>query len=295
MVNFDYNGNRRIVKEALSMAYHKILTIQDISCVGQCSLTVALPILSAAGQETCILPSAVLSTHTAGFSGYTVRDLTEDIPAITAHWEKEKIAFEAVYTGYLGSTEQIGMVRDLIDRLSAPGALAIVDPAMADNGRLYPAFDGAYVEAMKELAFSADIILPNITEACFLTGMEYRERYDEAYIAALLDRLSAAGAKTVVLTGVGYTPDRTGVLVQEGGERRYYEHRRLSPGSHGTGDVYAAAFVGALLNGKRAFDAAVIAADYTVRCIEITREDPAHWYGVKFEAALPAYMKMLGL
>ena len=277
------------------MAYHKILTIQDISCVGQCSLTVALPILSAAGQETCILPSAVLSTHTAGFTGYTVRDLTEDIPAITAHWEKEKIAFEAVYTGYLGSTQQIGMVRDLIARLSAPGALAIVDPAMADNGRLYPAFDGAYVEAMKELAFSADIILPNITEACFLTGMEYREQYDERYIAALLDRLSAAGAKTVVLTGVGYAPERTGVLVQEGGERRYYEHRKLSPGSHGTGDVYAAAFVGALLNGRSAYDAAVIAADYTVKCIEITRADPSHWYGVKFEAALPAYMKMLRL
>ena len=128
------------------------------------------------------------------------RDLTEDIPAITAHWEKEKIAFEAVYTGYLGSTQQIGMVRDLISRLSAPGALAIVDPAMADNGKLYPAFDGAYVEAMKELAFSADIILPNITEACFLTGMEYRETYDEGYIAELLDRLTAAGAKTVILT-----------------------------------------------------------------------------------------------
>ena len=277
------------------MAYHKILTIQDISCVGQCSLTVALPILSAAGQETCILPSAVLSTHTAGFTGYTVRDLTEDIPAITAHWEKEKIAFDAVYTGYLGSTEQIGMVRDLIARLSAPRALAIVDPAMADNGKLYPAFDGAYVEAMKDLAFSADIILPNITEACFLTGMEYRETYDEGYIAELLDRLTAAGAKTVILTGVSYAPERTGVLVQERGERRYYEHRKLTPGSHGTGDVYAAAFVGALLNGKSAYEAAVIAADYTVKCIEITREDPGHWYGVKFEAALPAYMKMLGL
>ena len=276
------------------MSYHKILTIQDISCVGQCSLTVALPILSAAGQETCILPSAVLSTHTAGFTGYTVRDLTEDIPAITDHWEKEKIKFDAIYTGYLGSTEQIAYVRDIIRRLSAPGALAIVDPAMADNGRLYPAFDLAYVEAMKELAFSADIILPNITEACFLTGMEYREDYDEAYIAELLDRLSAAGAKTVVLTGVGYRPGRTGVLVQEGGARRYYEHRRIEKGSHGTGDVYAAAFVGALLNERDPYEAAVIAADYTVKCIEATQGDPAHWYGVKFEAELPAYLKLLG-
>ena len=277
------------------MSYHKILTIQDISCVGQCSLTVALPILSAAGQETCILPSAVLSTHTAGFSGYTVRDLTEDIPAIAAHWEKEKISFDAIYTGYLGSTEQIGYVRDIFRRLSAPGAVSIVDPAMADNGKLYPAFDQAYVEAMKSLAFSADIILPNITEACFLTGMEYRERYDEAYIAELLDRLAAAGAKTVVLTGVGYREDRTGVVVQENGVRRYYEHRRIAKGSHGTGDVYASAFVGALLNGRGVYDAAVVAADYTVLCIEATQGDESHWYGVKFEAELPAYLKMLGL
>lgn len=276
------------------MSYHKILTIQDISCVGQCSLTVALPILSAAGQETCILPSAVLSTHTAGFSGYTVRDLTEDIPAIAAHWEKEKIRFDAVYTGYLGSTEQIGYVQEIIRRLSAPGALAIVDPAMADNGKLYPAFDLGYVEAMKGLCFSADIILPNITEACFLTGMAYREQYDEAYISELLDRLTAAGAKTVVLTGVGYREGRTGVVVREGDQTRYYEHRRIPKGSHGTGDVYAAAFVGALLNGKSAFDAAVVAADYTLACIEATQGDADHWYGVKFEVELPAYLRMLG-
>lgn len=277
------------------MSYHKILTIQDISCVGQCSLTVALPILSAAGQETCILPSAVLSTHTAGFSGYTVRDLTEDIPAIAAHWEKEQIRFDAVYTGYLGSTEQIGYVREIIRRLSAPGALAIVDPAMADNGKLYPAFDAGYVEAMKGLCFSADIILPNITEACFLTGTEYREQYDERYITELLDRLCAAGAKTVVLTGVGYREGRTGVVVREGGETRCYEHRRIPKGSHGTGDVYAAAFVGALLNGKAPFDAAVIAADYTLACIEAIQGDAGHWYGVKFEAELPTYLRMLGL
>ncbi len=277
------------------MSYHKILTVQDISCVGQCSLTVALPILSAAGQETCILPSAVLSTHTAGFSGFTVRDLTEDIPAITEHWDREKIRFDAVYTGYLGSTRQIAMVRELIRRLSAPGALAIVDPAMADNGRLYPAFDLAYVEAMKELAFSADMILPNITEACFLTGMEYREEYDEAYIAELLDRLAAAGAKTVILTGVGYREGRTGVVVQEGGKRRYYEHRKIAKGCHGTGDVYAAAFVGALLNDRDAYEAAKISADYTVSCIEATQGDASHWYGVKFELRLPQYCRMLGL
>ena len=275
------------------MSYSRILTIQDISCVGQCSLTVALPILSAAGLETCILPSAVLSTHTAGFTGYTVRDLTEDIPAIAAHWEKERIRFDAVYTGYLGSTEQIAYVKDIADRLLWEGGLCIVDPAMADNGKLYPAFDQAYVEAMKTLAFTADIILPNITEACCLTGLAYRESYDEAYITALLDALTAAGAKTVVLTGVSYRPGRTGVVVQDGGARSYYEHRRIAKGSHGTGDVYASAFVGALLGGRSAPEAARIAADYTVLCIENTQGDPDHWYGVKFEPVLPAYIRML--
>ena len=276
------------------MSYQKILTVQDISCVGQCSLTVALPILSAAGMETCILPSAVLSTHTAGFSGFTVRDLTADIPAIAAHWRREDIRFSAVYTGYLGSTEQIAYVQDIFDTLLEKDGLRIVDPAMADNGKLYPAFDAAYVEAMKGLAFGADIILPNITEACFLTDTPYREDYDAAWIGALLDRLTAAGAKTIVLTGVGYAPERTGVVVREKGGTRYYEHRKIAKGCHGTGDVYAAAFVGALLNGRSAYDAAALAADYTVRCIELTQGDPAHWYGVKFELALPEYIRMLG-
>ena len=276
------------------MSYPKLLTIQDISCVGQCSLTVALPILSAAGAETCILPSAVLSTHTAGFSGFTVRDLTEDIPAIAAHWRKEQISFDAIYTGYLGSTEQIAYVKEIFGTLLKDGGLTIVDPAMADNGRLYPAFDGAYVEAMKELAFGEDIILPNITEACFLTDMEYRESYDESYIAALLDRMTASGAKTIVLTGVGYAPDRTGVVVREDGRTRYYEHRKIAKGCHGTGDVYAAAFVGALMNGFSPYDSAVLAADYTVGCIEVTQGDDAHWYGVKFELELPRFIRMLG-
>lgn len=275
------------------MAYHKLLTIQDISCVGQCSLTVALPILSAAGHETCILPSAVLSTHTAGFTGFTCRDLTEDIPAISAHWKKEGIAFDCIYTGYLGSTEQIAYVKDIFHTLTAAGARKIVDPAMADGGKLYPAFDAAYVEAMKSLVREADVILPNITEACFLTGIRYRESYDESYIDTLLDALSAMGAKTIVLTGVGYTPETTGVLVCENGHRQHYAHRKIAKGCHGTGDVYAAAFVGALEHGKSVYDAAVIAANYTVDCIEYTQDDPSHWYGVKFEPLLGAYIEAL--
>ncbi len=275
------------------MEYKKILTIQDISCVGQCSLTVALPILSACGLETAVLPSAVLSTHTAGFSGFTFRDLTDDMPAIQAHWQKEGIRFDGMYTGYLGSTKQVGYVKNILDTMGAEGSVKIVDPAFADNGKLYPIFDDAYVEAMKTLCPSADILLPNITEASFLGGVEYRESYGEDYILELLKAVSALGCSTIVLTGVQYAPGKTGVAVYEKGVMRYYEHRRISKGCHGTGDVYASSFAGALLRGKPLFEAAKIAADYTVRCIENTQDDPSHWYGVKFEPVLPELMAML--
>ena len=275
------------------MGYKKLLTIQDISCVGQCSLTVALPILSACGHETCILPSAVLSTHTAGFSGFTFRDLTDDIPAIQAHWNKEGIKFDGIYTGYLGSTKQVAYVKNILDTMGVSGALKIVDPAFADNGKLYPIFDSVYVEAMKTLCPSADILVPNITEACFLADVEYKETYDEGYVKGLLAKLSALGCSTIVLTGVGYAPGETGVVVYEDGKLSYYCHKRIEKGCHGTGDVYASAFTGALLRGKTLFEAAKIAADYTVLCIEKTQGDPTHWYGVKFETALPDLMKML--
>ncbi|MBO5009520.1 MAG: pyridoxamine kinase [Clostridia bacterium] len=275
------------------MAYKKILTIQDISCVGQCSLTVALPILSACGLETCILPSAVLSTHTAGFSGFTFRDLTDDMPEIQKHWQKENIKFSAIYTGYLGSVKQVGYVQNILDTMGTDDCVRIVDPAMADNGKLYSIFDDEYVAAMRGLCKSADILVPNITEACFLAEVEYRESYDDKYIKELLNKLSRLGAKTIVLTGVSYAPEKTGVIVYENGAIRYYEHNKVSKGCHGTGDIYASAFTGALMNGKEIFEAAKIAADYTVKCIINTQGDPDHWYGAKFETALGDLMNML--
>ena len=271
--------------------YKRILTVQDISCVGQCSLTVALPILSACGIETAILPSAVLSTHTAGFTGFTVRDLSGDMPAIAAHWQKEGIAFDCIYTGYLGSSEQVDYVLELFDKNLLPGGTKVVDPAMGDGGKLYPAFDMAYVEAMKRLVAASDVTLPNITEAAFLTGMAYKEQYDEGYVRALCEALCAMGAGSVVLTGVGYEPDKTGVAVYEQGRLQYHSHARIAKGSHGTGDIYASAFVGAWLRGKDKLTAATIAADYTVNCILATQDDPDHWYGVKFEPELGKLME----
>lgn len=268
------------------MDYKRILTIQDISCVGQCSLTVALPILSACGLETAILPSAVLSTHSVGFRDFTFRDLTEDIPAIQHHWQQEGIRFQAVYTGYLGSARQIEMVQDICQNLLVPGGKKIVDPAMADRGELYPVFDMDFVQEMKKLVGEGDIVLPNITEASLLTDTEYREEYDEEYICGLVDGLHRLGAGTVVLTGVSYDAHSTGVLVSEQGKKTYYRHELLDRGCHGTGDVYASSFVGAYMHGKTVPEAARIAADYTLSCIKNTLDDPEHWYGVKFEPVL---------
>ena len=257
-------------------------------------MTVALPILSACGIETSVLPSAVLSTHTGGrFKGFTFRDLTEDIPGIREHWEKQGIRFDAVYTGYLGNIKQIEYVRDLFRSVLNPGALIIVDPAMADLGKLYHGFDRSYVDKMITLCADADIILPNITEACMMTGSEFKETYDEEYTERLIQRLHDSGMKTVVLTGVGYDARTTGVLVSEHGKRSYYSHRKLPVNCHGTGDIYASSFVGGVINGLSIIESVQIAAEYTVQCIENTLDDPEHWYGARFEGALPGLIQRI--
>lgn len=275
------------------MQYSRILTIQDISCVGQCSMTVALPIISACGQETCILPSAVLSTHTMGYSFPVIRDLTDDFPGIQDHWQKENIAFDAVYTGYLGSTEQIAHVAHIFDTMVRPGGKIIVDPAMADNGKLYPAFDQIYVDAMATLVSKADVVLPNLTEACFLTGTEYRESYDKSFVMDVVAKLHALGAKCVVLTGIGFDPGMTGVLISDENGIDHYQHPRLLKSYHGTGDIYASAFTGSWIGGKPMGEAARIAADYVCQCIRNTENDESHWYGVKFETAIPYLVSRL--
>lgn len=269
------------------MQYKRILTIQDISCVGQCSMTVALPILSACGQETCILPSAVLSTHTGGFSFPAIRDLTDDLPAIQKHWQKEGLAFDAIYTGYLGSTRQVAYVENILATMTAPEGKIIVDPAMADHGKLYAGFGQDYVDAMSGLCKKADVVLPNLTEACMLTGCEYRECYDEAYIAEVVEKLHELGMACVVLTGVSYRQGETGVLISDRGYTHYYRHPKIARNFHGTGDAFASAFVGAWMGGRTMADAAGIAADFICECIKNTAGDESHWYGVKFETALP--------
>lgn len=273
----------------------RIVTVQDISCVGKCSLTVALPIISAMGVEAAILPTAVLSTHTAFKKGFTLHDLTGEIAPITAHWKSEGIDFDAIYTGYLASFDQIDLVKQMARDF--PEALLFVDPAMGDNGKLYYGFDEAFAKKMAELCAVADIIVPNMTEASYMLGIPYvSEGYDEAYVRDVLRRLCAMGAKKAALTGVSLDAGTTGVMAynSETGEFFSYYHDRIPVQYHGTGDVFASACVGALMRGRTLEQALVIAADYTCESIRLTEAEPGHnWYGVNFEQAVPMLLESL--
>ena len=272
----------------------RVLTIQDISCLGKCSLTIALPVISALGAETVILPTAVLSTHTM-FKNFTVKDLSDQIVPITEHWKKEGVTFDAIYTGYLGTEEEIDQVLQIFRDFRGEETMIIVDPVMADNGCLYPAFDMDYVKKNAVLCSAADLIVPNITEASLMTGLEYREQYDEHYIKDLLAALNDLGAGVSVLTGVSLTPGKTGVMGYDrsSGEYFSYQNDRIDASYHGTGDLFSSTVVGELMKGLSWRDAMRIAADYTAHTIEVTLKNPKKpWYGVDFEATLPELMGM---
>lgn len=272
------------------MAYKRILTIQDISCVGQCSMTVAMPILSACGHETCILPTALLSTHTGGFGKPVVVHMGEALAGMWKHWKENQIYFDAILVGYLGSVTAIEAAEQILSELLAPEGISIVDPAMADHGRLYSGFDETYARTMERLCRKADIILPNITEAAMFAQMPYRDSLDEAYVHQLLEKMQHP---CVVLTGVGYHSGETGAAVYRNGKTDYYIHPRTDKNFHGTGDMFAACFTGALMQGKSMMEAVKIAADFVYKSIENTCAEPAHWYGVKFETALPDLIRWL--
>lgn len=266
----------------------RIVTLQDISCVGRCSTTVALPVISAMGVECGILPTAVLSTHTM-FQNFTCVDLSAQIQPISEAWKKEGISFDGIYTGYLASSQQCGQISDFFDHFRTRDNLILVDPAMADNGKLYPAFDQDFPAAMAKVCAKADVILPNITEGCLLTGMPYKTEYDPSYITELLQRLLKLGCWTAVLTGVSYEPNKLGIasLDQDGNSFSYFT-KKCPQSYHGTGDLYSSTAFGGLMRGLSLGDALSLAADYVVECIEATsRSSEARWYGAEFESQIP--------
>lgn len=268
----------------------RILTIQDISCVGKCSLTVALPIISAFGVETSVLPTAVLSTHTA-FKGFTFRDLTDDLENIASHWENQKINFDSIYTGYLGSFKQLEIVSDIFKKFKTDKNIIIVDPVMGDNGKLYPGFDQKFALSMANLCANADIIVPNLTEASFMLNQPYvANGYDENYVKSTLKKLTDLGCKKAVLTGISFEKGKLGVYGYDSESDTFFNYFRehLPESFHGTGDVFASTLCGALSIDKTLNDALKIAVDYTVQSILETIKNKDHnWYGVDFETALP--------
>ncbi len=267
----------------------RIVTIQDISCVGKCSLTVALPIISAMGIETAVIPTAVLSTHTA-FKNFTYRDLTGDLPKIAKHWKQEKFNFDGIYTGYLGSIEQIDILKEFFKQFKIPDNFIFIDPVMADNGKLYAGFDANFVKEMKKLCKMADIIVPNLTEASYMLEKEYKEIYSEQEIKDILIELSNLGPKYVVLTGVSFKDNKLGVMSynKETNEFFTYFKEKIPAKYHGTGDIFASTLVGAITNNNTLEEGLKIAVDYVWETINDTyKTNKKDAYGVNFETKIP--------
>lgn len=261
---------------------------QDLSGFGRCSLTVALPVLSAMGVQVSCLPTAVLSTHTSGFTGYTFRDLTEDIRPFYEHWLREGLCFDALYTGYLGSEAQIDIVGDFLSAFQSPRTLTLVDPVMGDHGRLYSRFTPRMAEGIGRLCGRADVIVPNLTEAALLSGMPYPTKMlREADYAQMCERLLALGAKRVVITGAALSPGEMGFACHDGARLRLYLPERIDAAYDGTGDLFASVLLGALLHGRELYAAAQIAADFTRECVAVSLKNGTNpHFGVDFEPAL---------
>ena len=271
----------------------KILTIQDISCFGQCSITVALPILSACGYETAILPTSILSTHTSGFKNFQYKDLDVELDRFLKHWFDQQLKFDAVVTGYLGSESLIDFAIKAIRQCKKENSIIVVDPAMGDKGKLYPVFNKNYALKMRELIKEADIILPNITEACFITETPYVEKVDQLYIEKLLNELRKYTKAKIVLTDVSFKYGSTGVYFFDGQYFHYYKHRKIGEGYHGTGDIFTSSFMASYMKNRDMYLSVKLAADYVYRCINYTQSDKDHWYGVKFEPLLNGFVNKL--
>ncbi len=275
----------------------RIVTIQDVSCFGKCSITVALPLVSAMGVECAIIPTSILSTHTGGFKNFTFTDLNEDIPKISQHWQEYDIKFDSIYTGYLGNKKQIDYVIDFISKFRGESTFVFVDPAMADKGKLYAGFNEEFPSHMARLCAVADMIVPNITEASFLLGIPYTEDYDEAYILDVCKRLARLGAKKIVLTGIHFDKNKTqGAYFydSETGKTHYYCRDTIDASFHGTGDTFSSVLCAGLTKGYSIEKAIKIAVDFTVLAIETTMPDRInHSYGVKFEECIPDLVEMM--
>ncbi len=267
----------------------RVLAINDISCIGKCSLTAALPIISACGVECTVLPTALLSTHTGGFTDYTFRDLTEDVSAILRHWKTLGLQFDYIYSGYLGSIAQIDLVVQIRKEFLKEGGKLVVDPVMGDNGRLYDGFTDEYVEKMRTLCAVADYILPNETEAAYLSSLPYPLKEQEGLALKTLSKL----CPHPIITGL-LENGRSTVHYVDGGKDCAHFNENVSGFFCGAGDVFASAFVGCLARGKAQAQAVALAAEFVSACIRRSAvEVPDKRYGLSFEKEIFPFLKNL--
>lgn len=272
------------------MHQKRIVTIQDLSCFGKCSLTVALPIISAMKTETVVIPTAVLSTHTSGFENFTFHDMSEDILHIAEHWKTLNLNFDAIYTGYIASAHQLENTKKFIDKFKTEKNFVLIDPVMGDDGNLYPGFTKDFAKKIAQFCCQADVVVPNLTEAAYILNEPFVEDYDEEYIQGLLKRLCNIGIKNVILTGVSLSPEKIGAVSysRENGEYYSYFTERKSGKFHGTGDIFASVCAGAMVRGATIKSAMRLAVDFVLKCIKATLgSEQEHWYGVKFEECIP--------
>ena len=276
----------------------RIIAMNDISCLGRCSLTVILPIISASGIECTILPTALLSNHTGGFEGYTFRDLTEEIPAIAEQWVRLHLNSDAIYCGYLASPAQAKTVRNAVKELKQNGTLIFVDPVMGDHGKLYKNFTPELIGAMEEMAMDADILVPNMTEAHQLLHWEYREGpYHREYLAKMLKEFEKKypHARTV-LTGVDISDTKIGCAFLKEEKEEIFVHRKLSGEYHGTGDIFASVLLAGIVNGLSLEKAVKVAGEFVADCIEVTiQEENEEKYGIAFESCLDTLKERMDL
>ncbi len=264
----------------------RVITFQDLSCVGKCSLGVALPIISSFGIEACGVPSALLSCHTA-FDDFSFFDLTAQSQEILNKIGSQKLKFDAFYSGYLGSEKQINCACEFIDVLK--DSLIIVDPVMGDNGKLYSGFDISIPQSMKNLCSKADIILPNITEACLLADTPYFTPANKDEVVSLIKKLFSRFNASIVITGIE-AEGRMGACLynKDSGRISFFMKKKIDAVFHGTGDIFASCLTGDLISGSSLNDSVEFAVEFTYKSMEYTLADPdRRWYGVNFEQALP--------
>ncbi len=266
----------------------KLITVQDISCIGKCSCTAALPIISSYGIETLILPTALLSAHTDGFGENTFLDLTDEMKRIISHWRTLDLRPDGIYTGYLGSRAQLSIVSDFIREFKTDNTRVVVDPVMGDGGRYYKYFGDGYLEDMKKLCGYADIITPNITEACLLTDEQFSFNCPQRKLTRIVKRLLSLGAKSVVITGIHFGDDEIGYAFFDGDSiKTIREPLRKNIRFAGTGDVFSSSLSSEIVCGKPFFDAVASAAAFTEKCIDATDDKTKDfYYGLDFEKVI---------